>query len=263
MTAALVHTAQLPVPARYCLRLADDALVMAQRLGEWLAAAPQIEEDMALGNIALDLLGQARALLTRAGELSAQAGGAPYTEDDLAYWRDERDFTNVQLVEQPRGDFAVTIVRLLVLSTWQLHLYRALSASTDPAIAAVAAKAVKEVDYHRDHARQWTLRLGLGTEVSHQRMVAAVDAVAPYVPELFDDDDLTETVAAQGIGVRPSALGPQVLLELDAVLAEAGLSRPEPTWRARGGRAGVHSGAMGHLLAEMQHLARTHPGATW
>ena len=204
MSATLVRTDALPPAALYCLRLGDDALVMAQRLGEWLARAPQIEEDMALGNIALDLLGQARALLTHAGELSAAAGGPAYTEDDLAYWRDERSFVNVQLVEQERGDFAVTIVRLLVLSTWQCHLYAALATSTDPVLSAVAAKAVKEVDYHRDHARQWTLRLGLGTDLSHAKMVAALAAVAPYVEELFDDDELTETLAAQGIAVRPS-----------------------------------------------------------
>jgi ring-1,2-phenylacetyl-CoA epoxidase subunit PaaC len=263
VSATLVHTSRLPMPAQYCLRLGDDALVMAQRLGEWLASAPQIEEDMALGNIALDLLGQARAFLTRAGELSAEAGGPPYTEDDLAYWRDERDYTNVQLVEQPRGDFAVTIVRLLVLSTWQVHLYRALCGSSDPVVAAISAKAVKEVDYHRDHARQWTLRLGLGTDVSRDRMLTALDLVAPYVAELFDDDSLTESVVAQGIGVQPSALRTTVERDLDAVLAEAGLSRPETTWRARGGRSGLHSTAMGHLLAELQHLARSHPGAGW
>jgi ring-1,2-phenylacetyl-CoA epoxidase subunit PaaC len=263
VTTSLGHAAQLPLPGQYCLRLGDDALVMAQRLGEWLADAPQIEEDMALGNIALDLLGQARAFLTHAGELSEQAGGPAYTEDDLAYWRDERDFTNVQLVEQPRGDFAMTMVRLLVLSTWQLHLYRALGQSTDPVVAAVAAKAVKEVNYHQDHARQWTLRLGLGTDVSRARMLVALDAVAPYVLELFDDDPVAESVAAQGIGVRPSDLRPAVERKLDAILAEADLTRPETTWRARGGRLGVHSGAMGHLLAELQHLARSHPGATW
>jgi ring-1,2-phenylacetyl-CoA epoxidase subunit PaaC len=263
VSATLIQTSRLPVPAQYCLRLGDDALVMAQRLGEWLASAPQIEEDMALGNIALDLLGQARAFLTRAGELSGEAGGPAYTEDDLAYWRDERDYTNVQLVEQPRGDFALTITRLLVLSTWQVHLYRALRGSNDPVVAAISAKAVKEVDYHRDHARQWTLRLGLGTEVSHDRMVTALDTVAPYVAELFDDDPVTEAVAAQGIGVLPSTLRPAVEQELDAVLGEAGLGRPETTWRARGGRSGRHSTAMGHLLAEMQHLTRSHPGASW
>ena len=263
MSATLVRTDALPPAARYCLRLGDDALVMAQRLGEWLARAPQIEEDMALGNIALDLLGQARALLTRAGELSAAAGGPAYTEDDLAYWRDERSFANVQLVEQEGGDFAVTIVRLLVLATWQCHLYAALTTSADPVLAAVAAKAVKEVDYHRDHARQWTLRLGLGTDLSHAKMVDALAAVAPYVEELFDDDELTETLAGQGIAVRPSTLRASVRSDVDAALAAGGLAFEPATWRARGGRAGLHSTAMGHLLAELQHLARSHPGATW
>jgi ring-1,2-phenylacetyl-CoA epoxidase subunit PaaC len=263
VTATLVRVDGLPAAAQYCLRLGDDALVMAQRMGEWLARAPQIEEDMALGNIGLDLIGQARALLTRAGELSAEAGGPAYTEDDLAYWRDARDFTNVQLVEQERGDFAETIVRLLVLSTWQRHLYAALLTSGDPVIAAVAGKAVKEVEYHQDHARQWTLRLGLGTEVSHAKMVGALAVVAPYVPELFDDDELVETVAATGIAVLPSSLREPVESAITGVLAEAGLEWPEAGWRARGGRAGVHSTAMGHLLAEMQHLARSLPGATW
>ena len=263
MTATLVRIAGLPPAAQYCLRLGDDALVMAQRMGEWLARAPQIEEDMALGNIGLDLIGQARALLTRAGELSAEAGGPAYTEDDLAYWRDERDFTNVQLVEQERGDFAVTIVRLLVLSTWQSHLYAALVTSSDPVIAAVAAKAVKEVDYHRDHARQWTLRLGLGTEVSRAKMLAALEVVAPCVPELFDDDELVEALAAQGVAVLPSSLREPVETSIAAVLTEAGLAWPEVGWRSRGGRQGLHSTAMGHLLAEMQHLARSHPEASW
>jgi ring-1,2-phenylacetyl-CoA epoxidase subunit PaaC len=263
VTATLVRIEALPAAARYCLRLGDDALVMAQRMGEWLARAPQIEEDMALGNISLDLIGQARSFLTRAGELSAEAGGPAYTEDDFAYWRDDRDFTNVQLVEQERGDFAVTIVRLLVLSTWQSHLYAALTGSADPVIAAVAAKAVKEVDYHHDHARQWSVRLGLGTEVSHARMVAALDGVAPYVDELFDDDELVETLAAQGIAVLPSTLRGPVEASLATVLAEAGLERPQSSWRSRGGRSGLHSTALGLLLAEMQHLARSHPGATW
>lgn len=263
MTGTLVRTASLPPVAQYCVRLGDDALVMAQRMGEWLARAPQIEEDMALGNIGLDLIGQARALLTRAGELSAEAGGPAYTEDELAYWRDDRDFTNVLLVEQERGDFAVTIVRLLVLSTWQWHLYGGLVTSADPVVAAVAAKAVKEVDYHRDHARQWTLRLGLGTDLSRAKTTAALAAVAPYVAELFDDDDLTESLAAQGFAVLPSTLREPVERDLAAVLSEADLSWPEPTWRARGGRQGIHSTALGLLLAEMQHLARSHPGATW
>jgi ring-1,2-phenylacetyl-CoA epoxidase subunit PaaC len=263
VTGTLIRVGVLPPSAQYCLRLGDDALVMAQRMGEWLARAPQIEEDMALGNIGLDLIGQARALLTRAGELSAEAGGPAYSEDDFAYWRDDRDFTNVQLVEQERGDFAVTIVRLLVLSTWQCHLYGALADSADAGIAAVAAKAVKEVRYHQDHARQWTLRLGLGTDVSRDRMVAALAVVVPYVGELFDDDDLVETLAAQGIAVLPSSLRDQVEAALTAVLTEAGLAWPEPSWRARGGRQGLHSTALGLLLAEMQHLARSHPGATW
>ena len=238
---------------------------MAQRLGEWLASAPQIEEDMALGNIGLDLLGQARSLLTRAGELSAEAGGPAYTEDDLAYWRDERSFTNVQLVEQERGDFAVTMVRLLVLSTWQLHLYRA-----PPAVDRPGDRGCRRQGGQRGRPTTRTTRgsgpcgSALGTDVSRAKMEAALAAVAPYVPELFDDDELTETLAAQGIAVLPVvARGAGRGARSAPCWPRPGCVWPEPTWRARGGRDGRHSTAMGHLLAEMQHLARSHPGATW
>ena len=246
--------------ARYCLRLGDDALVMSHRLGEWIANAPQIEEDLALGNIALDLLGQARALLTRAGEL---AQGASPTEDDLAYWRDEREFTNVHLVEQPRADFAVTMARLLWFSAYQHELYGALASHPDPTVRGVAAKAVKEVAYHRDHATQWVLRLGDGTDQSHRRMQAAVASVAPYIDELFADDDLVAELAADGQAVLPSMLRRPVELLVHKVFDQAALEPVVASWHARGGRAGVHSEALGPLLAQMQHLARSHPGALW
>ena len=166
----------------YVLGLADDALIYAQRLGEWLTRAPQIEEDMALGNIGLDLLGQARALLTRAGELE----GAGRDEDALAYLRDEREFRNVHLVEQPRGDFGQEMARMLWFASYQHELYAALLDSADEVVAAVAAKAIKEVAYHRDHAGQWVVRLGDGTAESHDRMQAGLQAVLPYLPELPD-----------------------------------------------------------------------------
>ena len=249
-----------PPLARYCLGLGDDALVMSHRLGEWIARAPQIEEDLALGNIALDLLGQARALLTRAGELAPAA--AP-TEDELAYWRDEREFTNVHLVEQPRADFAVTMARLLWFSAYQHELYRALSSHPDPTVQGVAAKAVKEVAYHRDHATQWVLRLGDGTDDSHLRMQAAVSAVAPYVDELFADDDLVAALAAVGQAVLPSTLRVPVEALVHNVFDEATVEPVAASWHSRGGRAGVHSEALGPLLAQMQHLARSHPGAAW
>ena len=244
----------------YLLSLGDDALVYAQRLGEWLTHAPQIEEDMALGNVGLDLLGQARSLLTRAGEIE----GAGRDEDALAMFRDERDFRNVHLVEQERGDFGQEMARMLWFSSYQVELYSRLVGSADETLAGIAQKAVKEVEYHRDHATQWVLRLGDGTEVSHERMQAGLVAVHPYVRELGEDHPAAEWAATQGIGVLPSALAGPVNDYVTGVLARATLTMPdEPRWHARGGREGIHSQPMGYLLAEMQHIARSHPGATW
>lgn len=246
--------------AAYVLGLADDSLVYAQRLGEWIARAPQIEEDMALGNIGLDLLGQARALLTRVGELD----GTGRTEDDLAMLRDEREFRCVHLVQQRGDDFGFEMARLLVFATYQAHLWAALADSTDEVVAGVAAKAVKEVAYHRDHAAQWVLRLGDGTAESHARMQAGLEAVVPYIGELFDDDPASVAAANDGVGVLPSRLEGPVMVEVGEVVEQATLQVPlAPTWRSRGGRQGLHSTAMGFLLAEMQYLARSHPGATW
>jgi ring-1,2-phenylacetyl-CoA epoxidase subunit PaaC len=256
----------LPVPSadellpRYVLGVADDALVYAQRLGEWISRAPQIVEDMALGNIALDLLGQARALLTRAGELD----GTGRSEDDLAYLRDERDSRNVHLVAQERSDFGFEMARMLWFSSYQCELYAALTSSTDETVAGVAQKAVKEVDYHRDHATQWMLRLGDGTVESHERMQDALGRVAPYVSELFADDPASQAAAATGLGVLPSSLEAAATAYVERVVAEATLELPEAgRWHARGGRDGVHSRAMGYLLAQLQHIARSHPGAQW
>ncbi len=243
----------------YALRLGDDALVYAQRLGGWIAAAPQLEEDVALGNIALDQLGQARSLLTYAGQLE----GAGRDEDSLAYLRDERDFVNAQIFELERGDFADTTARMLVVAAFQFELFTDLQDSTDETIAAVAAKAVKEVDYHRDHATQWTLRLGDGTDESHRRMQRGLDDVWPYVGELFESDDLVRRLATEGVAVDPAGLENRVLAYVDAVVAEATLDRPETNVRHTGGRRGIHTESMGFLLAEMQHLARSHPGARW
>ncbi|HYV16683.1 MAG TPA: 1,2-phenylacetyl-CoA epoxidase subunit PaaC [Conexibacter sp.] len=243
----------------YALRLGDDALVLAQRLGEWSASAPELEEDMALSNIALDLLGQARTLLTRAGELE----GAGRDEDALAYLRNEREFLNVLLVEQDNGDFAQTIVRQLLFSAYQHELYGALRASTDPVLAGVAGKAVKEVAYHRDHALTWTLRLGDGTDESRARMQRALERLWPYAGELFEADALTDRLAADGVAVDPAALRPAwEAFVLDA-LARATLTLPQDDWHPTGGRAGRHEEALGLLLAELQHVHRSHPGATW
>lgn len=250
--------------ARYVLGLADDALILAQRLGEWITRAPQIEEDIALGNIALDLLGQARTLLTYAGELEGGRSGSPRDEDDLAFLRDEREFRNVHLVEIENGDFAVTMARQLAFSAYQYELYRSLLDSADPTLAALAGKAVKEVSYHRDHAAQWVLRLGDGTPESHDRMQAGLDAVWPYTDELFDTAEVAaELDALRGVAADPASLRPGWSAYVEPVIGEATLTRPTSSWRSRGGRAGYHTEHLGHLLPEMQHLHRSHPGATW
>jgi ring-1,2-phenylacetyl-CoA epoxidase subunit PaaC len=241
--------------ADYALRLGDDALVLAQRLGWWIARAPELEEDIALGNIALDLLGHARSFLTYAGSSSGR------TEDDLAYFRDEPEWRCAQLFELPNGDFAHTIVRQLAVSTYQYELYARLAGSADPVLAGIAAKAVKEVDYHRDHAAQWMLRLALGTEESRERTLRALADVWPYVDELFRDEPLID--ALPGIAVRPSTLRDAFDALAGRVLGQAGLAVPAGFVARGGGRDGVHTPQFGPLLAEMQVLARRHPGATW
>lgn len=245
--------------AAFTLRLADDALVLAQRLGEWAAKGPTIEEDVALLNIGLDLLGQARTLLARVGELD----GTGRSEDDLAFQRDEREFVNAQIMELPVGDFGVTMARQLLVSAYQVPLFAGLSASTDATVAAVASKAVKESRYHLDHAASWVVRLGDGTEESHRRVQAGLDAVWPYAAELFETDDLLDRCVAAGVAVDPAPLRTVWDSTLDAVLADATLDRPSTTWTPTGGRSGVHTEHLGYLLAEMQHVARSHPGATW
>ena len=241
--------------AEYALWLGDDALILSQQLGAWIARAPELEEDVALGNIALDLLGHARSFLRYAGTFDGR------TEDDLAYWRDESEFRCAWVFQQPNGDFAQTIARQLAASTYLFELYTALQRSSDETLAAIAAKAVKEVEYHRDHAVQWTLRLAGGTDESRRRMVRAVGDVWPYVGELFRDEPLTDRL--DGVAVRPSALQPGFDAVVAAVFAEAGLELPGGPMSSAGGRHGSHFPALGYLLAEMQVLARQHPGVTW
>ncbi|WP_461169417.1 1,2-phenylacetyl-CoA epoxidase subunit PaaC [Arthrobacter sp. Z1-15] len=243
--------------ADYALRLGDDSLILAQRLGWWISRAPELEEDVALGNIALDLLGHARSFLTYAGSATGR------TEDDLAYWRREGEFRSAHLFEQPNGDFGLTIARQLVVSFYQFELYRALLSSTDATLAAISAKAVKEVGYHRDHSAQWILRLAGGTEESRRRITRALELTWPYVGELFEDDDAVRALAGSGAAVLPSSLRANFDAGIGAVLREADLEVPQVPAAPGGGRRGQHSEHLGYLLAEMQVLAREHPGASW
>jgi ring-1,2-phenylacetyl-CoA epoxidase subunit PaaC len=241
--------------ADYALGLGDDALVLAHRLGEWITNAPELEEDVALGNIGLDLLGQARSLLTYAGTAWNKS------EDDLAYFRDEREFRSHQLFEQENGDFATTIARQLIASVYFVELYRALSGSADATLAAIAAKAVKEVDYHLDHSVQWLQRLGLGTEYSHERMQAGLVTMWSFVDELFRADPFA--TGLEGVAVDPQTLRPAFDAIVPRVIVDAGLEVPDVAAARGGGRSGVHAEAFGPMLAELQVLARAHPGATW
>ncbi|AEY90501.1 phenylacetic acid degradation protein [Streptomyces hygroscopicus subsp. jinggangensis 5008] len=245
--AARPATGSAPVPVTAALALGDDALVLSHRLGEWAGHAPVLEEEVALANIALDLLGQARVLLSLAGD-----------EDELAYLREERAFRNLQLVEQPNGDFAHTIARQLYFSTYQQLLYTELAADDGP-FAPLAAKAVKEVAYHRDHAEQWTLRLGDGTETSHERMRRACDALWRFTGEMFQP--------VEGLTADWARLEERWLESVTDVLGRAGLPVPQGprsgAWSAGAGRQGLHTEPFGRMLAEMQHLHRSHPGASW
>ncbi|WP_426996767.1 1,2-phenylacetyl-CoA epoxidase subunit PaaC [Pseudarthrobacter sp. N5] len=243
--------------AEFALRLGDDALILAQRLGHWISRAPELEEDVALGNIALDQLGHARSFLSYAG------GGLDKSEDDLAYFRREPEFRSAHLFEQPNGDFAVTIARQFVVSYYQFELYRRLTESTDATLAAISAKAVKEVDYHRDHSAQWVLRLALGTDESRRRITEAFKLIWPYVDELFEDDELTTRLTETGAAVEPSGLRADFDRLTGRMLAEAELEVPQMPAAPGGGRRGKHSEHLGYMLAEMQVLAREHPGASW
>lgn len=243
----------------YTLRLGDDALILGQRLSEWAAHSPDIEADVALLNLALDLLGQARSLLAYAGERE----GAGRAEDDLAFLRDEPEFTCCQLVELDNGDFGRTLARQLLFAAYEVPLWTALTRSTDEVLAGIAGKAVKEVAYHLEHAASWVVRLGDGTAESHRRMQDGLDAVWPHAAELFERDALLDRLVERGIAADPDLLEPPWRTAVEAVVAEATLTLPETTWRPTGGRSGRHTTGFGYLLAEMQHLHRSHPGASW
>lgn len=247
--------------AAYCLMLGDDALVYSHRLQQWMTRAPELEEETALGNIALDLLGQARMLLARAG----RADGSERDEDRLAFFRDEAQFRNVRLVERLDVDFGELVARLLVFSSHRLALLDGLRVSADPVLAAIAAKGVLEVTYHRDYAARWVVRLGDGTEESHRRVQAGLDVVWPLVDELFTSHEVER--ALPGVAVDSATLRAEVDVVLDTVLATAGLDRPGAAplaaVRGRTGRDGLHTEAFGFVLAELQSVARAHPDATW
>lgn len=224
---------------------ADDNMVMAQRLGEWISNAPELEEDIALGNFALDHLGVARALYTHAGQME----GKGRTEDDRAMFRTEREFLNLLLVEQPNGDFAHTMVRQLLFDSYQVLLWDLLSGSEDPVVAGVAARAAKEAGYHLRHSRGWVVRLGDGTEESHRRAQTAVDELWKYTGEMFEGE--YDRLAAPWLAT------------VTEVLDEAGLTIPDDPYQRSGGRRGFHSEHLGFLLAEMQWMQRSYPGLAW
>lgn len=244
---------------RSVLRLADTNLVLAQRLGEWVGHAPALEEDLGLANVALDLIGQARLLLAHAGALE----GRGRDEDALAYLREESEYLNLTLVEQPNGDFAYTIARQFLFDAWQLGLYEALASSTDTALAAIAGKGRAEAAYHVRYSGGWLERLGDGTPESHVRAARALATLWPFVNELFADDEVDRAVADAGISPLPSSLEKAWLARVDATLAAATLARPAPASFGWYGKQGRHSEHLGYLLAEMQSLHRAHPGATW
>jgi len=253
--------------AGYCLMLGDDALIYSHRLQQWMTRMPELEEETALANIALDLLGQARMLLARAGQAEGAllAEGQGRDEDQLAFFRGEHEFRNVRLAEYLDADFAELAGRLLIFSAWRLALFGRLAASADPVLAAIAAKGARELAYHRDYAAQWVIRLGDGTPRSHGKMQAALEAIWPLADEVFQPDPVS--AALPGVAVDPAGLRTEVDAVLDTVLAAATLDRPQaaPLARVAGksGREGVHTEAFGYLLAELQSVARAHPDATW
>jgi ring-1,2-phenylacetyl-CoA epoxidase subunit PaaC len=243
----------------YVLRHADDNLVLAQRLGEWISNAPELEEDIALANTAIDHLGQARALLTHAAALE----GRGRNEDDLAMLRTEREFTNLLIVEQPNGDFGQTMARQLFIDAYQLSLWDALQRSADETLAGIAAKALKEARYHFRHSSTWVVRLGDGTDESHERIQAGVDAMWRFTGEMFAADAVDAAMVGYDIGVDPSALRSVWDDRIAAVLSEATLEQPEDPYQRMGGRSGFHTEHLGHLLGEMQWMQRTYPALEW
>jgi ring-1,2-phenylacetyl-CoA epoxidase subunit PaaC len=244
---------------RHVLRLGDLNLVLGQRLGEWVGHAPALEEDLGLANVALDLIGQARLLLSYAGEVE----GLGRDEDDIAFLREHGQYLNPVLVEQPNGDFGQTIVRQVLIDAFQLELYERMQACTDERLAAIAAKAAKEVRYHLRYSSGWLVRLGDGTVESHARVQSALDALWPYTVELFAEDELDRAMADAGVAPRLAEVHAAWRARLDAILAEATLARPLDRAHSWHGKRGQHSEHLGYILAEMQHLQRAYPEARW
>ncbi len=241
------------------LRLGDDHLVLGHRISEWCGLAPMLEEDLAMPNMGLDMIGQARALYAYAGEVEGKGRG----EDDFAYFRGEREYRNLLLVERPNGDFAHTMLRQLYFAAFMAPYWRAMQGSADATLAGIAGKAEKEVAYHVRHAGEWVIRLGDGTEESAARMRDAVAALHPYTGELFETDAATEELAAAGIAPDPASIRPEWDRTIDTIFGEALLEKPAPGHAYTGGRRGLHGEELGHMLATMQSVQRAYPGLTW
>jgi ring-1,2-phenylacetyl-CoA epoxidase subunit PaaC len=244
---------------QYLLRIGDTCLILGQRIAEWCGHAPILEEDIAMSNMALDLIGQARAVLTHAGQVE----GLGHDEDQLAFLRDERDYRNPTLVELPRGDFAFTVMRNAMVATLMKLLWERLRESGDAELAGIAGKAVKEARYHQQHAADWVVRLGDGTAESRVRIEKALRDLWLYVPELFESDAVDEAAQAEGLGPRWADLQAPWLADMRTILAEATLAEPKESAFRSTGKRGVHSEHMGFILAEMQHLQRAFPGGVW
>jgi ring-1,2-phenylacetyl-CoA epoxidase subunit PaaC len=244
---------------RYVLRLGDLSLVLGQRLGEWVGHSPALEEDLGLANIALDMIGQARLLLSYAGEVEGRGRG----EDEIAFLREHGEYLNAIMVEQPNGDFGQTIVRQVLIDAFQLELYERMTQSTDQRLAAIAAKSVKEIRYHLRYSSGWLVRLGDGTAESHARVQASLEALWPYTVELFAEDELDRAMADGGVAPRLSEVQAAWTQRIEGILAEGTLQKPRDRPHSWHGKRGQHSEHLGYLLAEMQHLQRTYPGARW
>ena len=258
MAVASISVSETPL-VLYALRRADDALILGHRLSEWCGHAPMLEEDMALANMGLDLLGQARELYGYAAKME----GSGNDEDKFAYLRDVRQYRNLLLLEQPNGDFARTMVRQFFYAAFADPYWRAMMRSGDATLAAIAAKSEKESAYHLRHSSEWLVRLGDGTEESHRRAQTAIDDLWAYTGEMFETDDSEGSLIANGIAIDPATLRPRWLRTVSDVVSEATLTLPKSNWMQQGGRSGRHSEHLGHLLSELQSMQRTFPGATW